>query len=192
MPSGFLDRYKGKIWQPSGSLQQVGSGGAVTGGGGQINSTSACSTAGGILSSAVTTVSTVGSQILPAKTLDRFGRNLLINAWGVFSTANAGVKTANLLFGSVTVGTITGSTGAAYSTPQGWFMSASVSLNDLSSNAAKQTIWGQSISTSHTGITVSTGAENLLLNSTIKVTAQSSAGAAGDITLLGIQLEALN
>jgi hypothetical protein len=192
MPSGFVDRYKGKIYQPTGALQQVGSGGAVTLGGGQINSTSAVSTSGGILSSGVTTVSTIALQTIPAKTLDRFGRNLLINAWGVFSTANAGVKSANLVFGSVTAFTITGSTAAAFTTPQGWFMSASISCNSTDGLAAKQSIWAQGASTSHAGVTVSTGTENMLLNSTVKVTAQSSAGTAGDITLLGIQIEGLN
>lgn len=193
MPSGFQDRYKGKIFQPSGSLQQIGGGGAATPGGGQINSTSAVSTSGGVASPAVTTISTAISQLLPAKTLDRFGRNLLINAWGTFSTASASLKQASILFGSVTAFTVQCSTGAAPSTPQGWSMSVSVSQNSTVGLAAQQSIWGTgSNQSTHAGTQVSTGAENLLLNSSVKVLTQSSAGAAGDIIVLGMQMEGLN
>lgn len=132
------------------------------------------------------------TQIMPGKTLERFGRNLLVNAWGTFSTANAGLKTASLVFGSVTAMTVNGSTGAAFTTPQGWFLSASITCNSTDGLAAKQSIWAQGASTSHAGITISTGAENLLLGSTIKVTAQSSAGTAGDVIVLGMQMEGLN
>lgn len=192
MPSGFVDRYKGKGFQPSGWLQQVGAGGAVSGGGGQINSTASASTSGGVASPAVATVSTAISQILPAKTLERFGRNLLINAWGTFSTANAGLKTASIVFGSVTAMTVQNTT-ASQSTPQGWFASVSVTCNSTDALAAKQTIWGQGANTStHAGALVSTGAENLLLNSTVKVVTQSSAGTAGDIIVLGMQMEGMN
>jgi hypothetical protein len=191
MPSGFVDRYKGKIYQATGSLQQVGSGGAVTLGGGQINSTSAASTSGGIASSGVTTVSTVTSQTIPPKTLDRFGRNLLINAWGTFSTANAGAKTAAVMFGLSTGMIVVNST--TITTLQGWFASVSVTCNSTDALAAKQTIWGQGAGSSvHGGCQVSTGTENMLLASTVKILAQSSVGTAGDVIVLGMQFEGLN
>ena len=191
MPSGFVDRYKGKLYQPSGCLQQIGSGSAATPGGGQINSTASASTSGGIGSSGVTTVSTVTSQILQPKTLERFGRNLLINAWGTFSTANAGAKTAALMFGVSTGMIVANST--TVTTLQGWFTSVSVTCNSTDGLAAKQTIWGQGAGSSiHAGCQVSTGTENLLLASTVKILAQSSAGTAGDVIVLGLQMEALN
>lgn len=190
MPSGFVDRYKGKGFQPSGWLQQIGTGGANTSGGGQINSTASASTAGGIGSSGVTSISTVISQILPAKTLDRFGRNLLVNAWGTFSTANLGLKSASIVFGTVTGFTVFNST--SVTSLQGWFASLSVTQTSTVGLANQQTIFGQGAASTHSGCTVSTGAENLLLNSTVKITAQSSAGTASDIIVLGMQMEGLN
>jgi hypothetical protein len=193
MPSGFVDRYKGKGYQPSGWLQQVGSGGAVSPGGGQINSTGAASTSGGIAgSTAANTASTFSlNYVIPPKTLDRFGRNILINAWGTFSTANAGLKSASIVFGTVTGFTVFNST--TITTLQGWNASVSVTCNSTDGLAAKQTIFGTGVASTHSGCTVSTGAENMLLASTIKVTGLSSAGSAGgDVILLGLQVEGLN
>lgn len=192
MPSGFIDRYKGKGYQPSGWLQQVGSGGAVTPGGGQINSTASVSTSGGVAgATAANTASTLISYVLPPKTLDRFGRNILINAWGTFSTANVGLKSASILFGTVTGFTVFNST--SVTSLQGWYASISVTCNSTDGLAAKQSIYGQGVASTHSGCTVSTGTENQLLGSTIKVTGISSAGSAGgDVIALGMQVEGLN
>lgn len=195
MPSGFQDRYKGKIFQPSGCLQQIGSGGAASPGGGQINSTSAASTAGGAqLSTAGTVETTLMSYVVPAKTLDRIGRNLLVTAFGTFSTFNQGAKTARLYFGAV-VTALQNSTTATGLQP--WWLQMSIFPNGTpSTSAAGQTIVSQSIlSTVHGGCAVSTGAELTLQNSTVKVTGISSSpssGNPGDVTCLSLQAEALN
>lgn len=195
MPSGFVDRYKGKLYQPSGCLQQIGSGGAASPGGGQINSTSAASTAGGAqLSTAGTVDTTLMSYVVPAKTLDRLGRNLYVTAWGTFSTFNAGAKTAKLFFGSQVV-TLQNST--TVTTLQPWQLSMNIFANGVpSTSAAGQTIISQTILSSvHGGCAISTGSELTLQNSTIKVTGISSsptAASPGDVTCLGLQVEGLN
>jgi len=194
MPSGFVDRYKGKLWQPSGCLQQIGSGPAVSGGGGLINSTASCSTAGGTqLSTAGTTTSTLVSQTLPPRTLDRLGRQLLIYAWGTFSTFNAGAKTVALSFGAVSVSLQNSTTVTAL---QPWAIMMNVAQNQVGSTTGGQSIFTQTmLSSVHGGVSVSTGAENVLALSTIKVTGISSSptsGSPGDVTVLGLSIEALN
>lgn len=195
MPSGFIDRYKGKIWQPAGSLQQVGSGSATTPGGGQLNSTSAASTGGGAqLSTAGTSETTLMSYTLPPKTLDRLGRNLLITSYGTFSTFNAGAKTAKLYYGASAVSLQNSTTVTSL---QSWWLQLSVfAQGAASTSAGTQSIVAQSIlSSAHGGCSVSTGAEIQGLASTIKVTGISSsptAASPGDVTALSLQVEGLN
>lgn len=191
MPSGFVDRYKGKGYQPSGWLQQVGGGGAVSPGGGQINSTAAASTSGGVGGSTTTSASTLATYLVPPKTLDRFGRNLLINAWGTFSTNNASLKSASIVFGTVTGFQVFNST--TVTTLQGWNAQLSVTCNSTDGLAAKQTMYGTGVASTHSGCTVSTGTENMLLASTIKVTTLSTGSTGGvDVIVLGMQVEGLN
>ena len=194
-PSGFTDRYKGRIFQPTGSLQQVGSGGANTPGGGQINSSVACSTAGGVqLSTVANTELTLMSYVVPARTLDRLGRNILATAWGTFSTFNTGQKTARLYFGATALSVANSTTNTAL---QPWWLQLNIFAQSLQSTlAGVQTISGQSIlSSAHGGCSLSTGAEIMGLNSTIKVTGISSsptAASPGDVTVMALQVEGLN
>jgi hypothetical protein len=198
--SGFMDRYKGKIYQPTGSLQQIGAGGAVTLGGGQLNTTSAipASSLGVQLSSASTAETTLLSYILPARSLDRPGRNLFIAAYGTFSTSNNGQKTARLYFGSEVI-SIAPSTTAALASVTPWYLQLSVFAQSTMSSLAVQTMVSQVITstvagiTAHQGVAIQTGNENTLLASTIKVTGTSSSPTvAGDVTALSLQVEALN
>lgn len=195
MPSGFADRYKAKGFQPSGWLQQVGQGGASSPGGGQINSTSACSTAGGAqLSTAGTSETTLLSYTLPSRTLDRLGRNLLVTAWGTFSTFNTGAKTARLYFGSQVIALQNSTT---VTTLQPWELQMNIWQNQpASTSASGQTILSQTILSSvHGGCSISTGSEPTFANSTIKVTGISSgptAASPGDVIALGMQVEGLN
>jgi hypothetical protein len=200
MPSGFVDRYKGKGYQPSGWLQQVGAGGAVTPGGGQINSTSAASTSGGIQLSTIANVeATLLSYTVPAKTLDRLGRNLLVTAFGTFSTFNGGLKTARLYYGSQVVAIANGgtSTTAAPSATVPWWLQMNIfAQTAFSTSAGVQAILTQNIlSTVHGGCGLLTGSEITGLNSTIKVTGISSsptAASPGDVTAYSLQVEGLN
>jgi hypothetical protein len=194
MPSGFIERFKGKTFETSASLQQFGSGGAVNAGGGQINSTSAASPAGGAkLSTAGTVETALQTFTLPAKSLDRVGRNILITAFGTFSTFNAGAKTAKLYFGSQSVSLQNSTT---ITTLQPWWLQLSVFQTSTGSTSGTQSIVTQIISTgAHLGVTVSTGSEDVTVNSTIKLTGISSsptAASPGDVTCLSMQVEGLN
>jgi hypothetical protein len=195
MVSGLIDRYKGKGYQPSSWLQQVGGGGATTSGGGQVNSTGAASTSGGIpLSTAGTVETTLLSYVLPAKTLDRIGRNALITAFGTFSTANAGAKTARLYYGGTSISLQNSTTVTSL---QPWWLQLNVFAQTAQSTVAGiQTVLAQNIlSATHGGCSLSTGAEITGLNSTIKVTGISSSPTAatpGDVTAYSLQVEVLN
>lgn len=199
MPSGFIDRYKGKGFQPSGWLQQIGSGGAATPGGGQINSTATvtASSGGALLSTAGTVETTLLSYALPARTLDRLGRNLFIAAYGVFSTGSAGTKTARLYYGSEAIAVTTVNSSLATPGPgQPWYLQMSVFAQSAMSTAnAIQTMVTQSILSSvHGGCSILTGNENTLANSTIKVTGISSSPSSGinDVVAYSLQIEGLN
>lgn len=194
MATGFVERFKGKTFEPSASIQQFGSGAAVNAGGGQLNSTGAAATAGGQkLSTAGTSETTLMSYTLPGKSLDRVGRNVLITAYGTFSTFNTGAKTAKLYFGSQSV-SIQNST--TVTSIQSWWLQLNVFQTSTGSTSGSQSIISQQIlSSAHGGCSVSTGSEDVTVNSTIKLTGISSSptsGNAGDVTCLSLQVEGLN
>jgi hypothetical protein len=194
MATGFIDRFKGKIFTTSASPDQFGTGAAVSYGGGQLNSTGACSTAGGVsLSTGGTSETSLMSFTLPRKSLDRVGRNVMATAYGTFSTFNQGAKTAKLYFGSQSV-SIQNST--TVTSLQSWWLNLDIFQSSTGSTSGSQTIVSQQIlSSAHGGCLVSTGAEDVTIESTFKVTGISSSpssGHVGDVTVLGFQVVGMN
>jgi hypothetical protein len=192
--SGFIDRFKGKIYTTSASPDQFGSGAAISYGGGQLNSTGSCSTAGGTkLSTAGTSETTLMSFSLPPKSLDRVGRNVVATAYGTFSTFNTGAKTAKLYFGASAVSVQNSTTVTAL---QSWWLQLDIFQASTGSTSGTQTIISQQIlSSAHGGCSVSTGAEDVTALSTFKITGISSsptAASPGDVTVLGFQVAGMN
>lgn len=188
MPTGFVDRAKGKGAVSSGWIQQFGGGSAFNAGGGQLNSTSAVSTAGGVSLSTSLVETTLLSYVLPANSLNRLGRNLLVTAYGQFSTTVANPRTAKLYFGSQVL-PLSPSTAAAGGGP---FM-LQWNVFQTSTGNTQSLLSQQILSSVHGGVSISTGAEAITAASTIKLTGTSTqASAVGDIIGFSLQVEGLN
>ncbi|HZT90288.1 MAG TPA: hypothetical protein VFA12_20275 [Stellaceae bacterium] len=173
MANGFIQRFKGKILVPAGSLFQFGKSGATFGASGNIYSKLS---AAGLGNGNDTTEDTLDSFSLPANSLDVVGRMLYIYAWGMLAN-NAHSKTAKLYFGSEVV-----STGAQTGANVGWALEMVIAK----AGANSQVISGQLITgATHGGVVNQSGTETDTSAITLKVTGQTGTAAANDVTLNG-------
>lgn len=177
MANGFMQRFKGKVLVPAGSLSIFGSGAAIGGPQGNI-----FTFGGSVGNGADTTEDTLATYSMPANTLNAIGRGLFIYAWGsMTAVAN---KTGKLYFGASTV-----STGLISATSESW----SLEMVVLKSAANVQQISAQLINAAtHGGVTNSAGSETDTAAIVIKVTGQNSASTANGIVCNGLIVTAFD
>jgi hypothetical protein len=179
MTTGFVQRFKGKIFIAIGSLAQFGAGGGSFGFCGNLS----CQ-AGAQGNGNDTTEDTLFTFSLPANSLDQVGRALQIVAWGSFAN-NSHSKNARLYFGSEVVGELSNTTTGGI----GWYLE----MNVVKTGSNTQSISSQLIAgTTHGGVTVQAGAETDTAAITVKVTGQTGTAGANDIVCNGLQITAMN
>jgi hypothetical protein len=130
MPSGFMQRFKGKTFTPTGSLTQFGAGGANSGESGNIN---VQVSSAGISPAAIGADKVLAVYALPASSLDLANRVLQIIAAGSFA-ANGNTKRVKIIYGAtaavvgqtVTGGIAIADTGAVVTSGGGWQLAATV------------------------------------------------------------------
>lgn len=182
MATGFVQRFKGKIYAESGSLFRFGKGSMPMGASGNIFTyLSATGTGNGN----DTTEDLLQSFVLPANAFDIPGRGLWLYAFGTLAN-NAHSKTAKLYFGS----SIVLSSGAQTGANLGWALELVV----FKTGANAQIASGQPVvGTTHGGVTLPLiGTETDTAGITIKVTGQTGTAAANDVVLTGLIASAMN
>jgi hypothetical protein len=182
MPTGFVDRIKGKGISPASYLGNFGIGGATFRGGGNIYQNMSASTTGIALTS-TTSLVVLDTFSLPANSLDIPGRMICIQAFGLMS-GNTHTKTITLTFGSETVAVTNATT-----TLTSWFLEMTV----IKAANNSQVINTQQITgTIHGGTGTQTAAEVDTAAITISVSAQTQTANASEIILSGWFIEGMN
>lgn len=176
MPTGFLNRIKGKVFVGSGTLFQAGKGSGAFGPSGQLFS---FLSAAGVGNGVDTTEDNLAgfSYTLPGNSLDIINRSLWVYAWGTYA-ANANNKTARLYFGSVVLsgGLVTQNGGA-------WALEMFIAKDAANHQLGN----GQLINgATHGGVADLVGTETDTAGILIKLTAQSGTAAAGNILAKGM------
>ncbi len=184
MTTGFVERMKGKGLTIADSVTQMGKGGALFKGGGNVY---ANSSSGGLGNTSDTSEDILDSYSLPGNSLQNNSYVMTITAFGQFAGNAHTAKIAKLYFGSESVSLTAASLSAA--TP--WMMQ----LNIWKTGSNTQFISGQSITgTTHGGITYQSvaPAETDTAAIPIKVSGQTNTAAANDVVLYGWFVEASN
>jgi len=192
-PNGFSDRAKGRGVVSSSWLAQVGKGGALSAGGGNIGSYTNVTGAG---NGADTTADTIGSIIIPANTLDIAGRCITLQAFGTVSLTSA-TKTVAFAFGSSITQSI-----VQYTTTNGGTWQAWIQIFKTASNVQMALIQADASGTTSTLLGVSGAGRQVVLNTsgtetdtaaiTMKITGQSSVATANLVICNGFITDAFN
>lgn len=188
-PNGFTDRAKGRGIVSNAWLAQVGSGGALSAGGGNIYSGLVTKGNG-----ADTTEDTAYTVALPANTLDVVGRCITIQAFGSVGATSA-TKTVKFYWGTSIIQQI-----VQYTTTNtgDWQLFVQIFKDGPSTQRALIQADGTGTVTllggaANRGLVVSTsGTETDTAAITMKVTCQTTAGAAGLVNVKAFIIDAYN
>jgi hypothetical protein len=171
---GIQDRPLGRSIASSSSLQRVGKGGALAAGGGNVF---VGASSAGIGNGADTTEDTLFSVTLPPGTLDRVGRQILIEAYGSIAAAPSANKNARVYFGTasltVAFAATTNQTGV-------WILNALVTKTGANTQSAVVTI-DHTIGSNTRVPTVLSLTETDTAGITIKATGQASVATANGV-----------
>ena len=191
-PNGFTDRAKGRGIVSSSWLAQVGSGGALSAGGGNLYSFLSVVGAG---NGADTTADTLASVVIPARTFDLVGRCITLQAWGQVAATSA-TKTVAFAFGASLTQSVVSYTTTSTGAWQLWVQlfktgtNTQMALFQADASGTTASILGL---TGGRALNISTsGTETDTAAITMKITGQSSVATANLITCQGFIVDAFN
>ena len=191
-PNGFTDRAKGRGITSSGWYTQIGSGGAISAGGGNIYSFLSVA---GVANGADTTADTIASVVIPARTFDVVGRCITVQAWGNV-TATSATKTVSFSFGASLTQSIVQYTTTNTGQWQAWIQlfktgtNTQMALFQADANGTTASLLGLS---GGRALNISTaGTETDTAAITMKITGQSSVATAGLVTCQGFIVDGFN
>ncbi|WP_407146253.1 hypothetical protein [Bradyrhizobium sp. ORS 86] len=197
MANGFMARFKGKTFTPTGSLSQFGAGGAAAGENGNI---SLQVSATGVNPGATGADKVLAVYALPANSFDAAGRTLAIVAAGSFG-ATANSKRIKIIIGAaaptvgatVSGGTTIADTGAVTTNGGGWQLAATVSKYGAGGSNTQLAVHNQAQVGAAVAALVSPQALTLTENAVINVVVTGNAAtAATDIVFNWLEVNAAN